>query len=262
MTGSVWSISAGMLLILGGTAEAKTLANALYRQGLDISYSIAGLVRQPDLPCKVISGGFSQYGGLAEYLRKNKIDAVLDITHPFAEKISKAAQSAARQNDIPYWRFVRPEWQALEDDQWRLFSDLKKLQATLQHYQSIFFTIGQLDESWLQKLEQINSHILVRTAVPPKHPLPSNFQWIQGIPPFALADEIALMQQHTIDCLVSKNSGGDKTYAKLEAARKLGIEVLMLERPGLPQADVEFNEPDACKSFIISALSRKKCHKS
>ncbi len=247
-----------MLLILGGTGEAKMLAKALYQQGMAVTYSIAGLVRQPDLPCKVVSGGFSQFGGLADYVRDNQIAAILDASHPFAEKISQSAYAAASVNDIPLWCFRRPAWQAVAGDRWSRFSTVANMQAHIRHYQSIFLTIGQLNQSWLTVLADLDCQVLLRTAVQPKRPLSSKIKWIQGIPPFSLEDEIDVMRQHQIDCLISKNSGGDKTYAKLQAARELGIDVLMLERPTLVQVDAEFNEPDACKSFIIDALSELK----
>ncbi len=247
-----------MLLILGGTAEAKALAHDFHQEGIGVTYSIAGLVRQADLPCKLVSGGFSQFGGLENYIRLNHIHAVLDATHPFAQKISKTVVMVAKQRGIPCWRFIRPEWQAVGADRWSLFPSDRKLQLRLNNYQSVFLTIGQLDQSWLEFLQRFAGTVLWRTAVAPKTKFTSKIKWIEGIAPFSLEDEITLMKRHNIDCLVTKNSGGDKTYAKLQAARKLGIDVLMLERPKLTQADVEFNELDVCKSFIIDALSKTK----
>jgi precorrin-6A/cobalt-precorrin-6A reductase len=218
------------LLILGGTSAAKTLARELHDKGIEVVYSIAGLVRQPDLPCEVISGGFSIRGGLSRYVQDNSITALLDATHPFASKISQTAIDISEQHNIKLWRYKRPEWVATPEDNWTFFYDWSDLLRALAPYQSIFLTQGQLTESMLATLHQHRKSgqlFIHRTAVEPKHRIPEWMKWVQGIGPFTLEDELALIQKFRVKVLVSKHSGGDIPN-KLIAARSLNLPMLLL----------------------------------
>jgi len=241
------------LLILGGTADGRHLASALHASGCSIIYSVAGLVRIPDLACEVISGGFTQFGGLSAYIREHKIQAILDVTHPYAQKMSKSALKSAQQCMIPCWRFHRLAWQPEKGDHWQEFNAWPALVESLKDKKSVFLTAGQVPESVLETLQQYGDQgqvQILRTAVKPKEVLPASIQWHKAIGPFALEDELALMQHHKVDVLVSKNSGGNSTQAKLSAARTLGISVFMFTRPEILPADKEFIERDQCQTFI------------
>lgn len=252
------------LLILGGTADARRLAKRLQlnsagqkRIELDMIYSVAGLVRMPDVDCTVISGGFSQYGGLRTYIEQMGIEAVLDATHPYAEKMTGTAYAVSQQLGLPYWRFHRAAWQPQEGDHWQPFASWAPLLAALVRFKSVFLTAGQLDEATLARLGDYGrqgQRQVLRTAVAPAHALPASMHWVKAIGPFDLANELALMREHAIDVLVSKNSGGQSTEAKLAAARKLGIPVLMLERPALPAGMPVFEELDQCAEAVLNAL--------
>lgn len=221
------------LLILGGTGDAKQLALALVNLGVTVVYSIAGIVRQPDLPCDVISGGFTPHGGLARYIHQHDITALLDATHPFAETMSQTAVLAAEQTGIPLWRYQRSAWQAQADDQWTSFQDWSQLHRHLHSYHSIFLSQGQLSESMLAALlmhRKPTQTFVHRTAIQPKHRHYDWMQWVQSIGPFSLEDELALLAKYQIEVIVSKNSGG-ALPAKLIAARQLGLPVLLLDMP-------------------------------
>lgn len=244
------------LLILGGTREAKTIARTLHHQGVTIVYSIAGLVRQPDLPCKIIRGGFTKYGGLAQYIQENQITGILDATHPFAEKISRNAELATLQTGIPRWHYQRPLWQATPQDQWRWFQDWGQLVRQLTPYQSIFLSQGQLSEPMLAALvmhRKPNQRFIHRTAVKPKH---RPYQWmecIQSIGPFSLESELELLKKHRTEVIVSKHSGGD-IPAKLLAARKLNIPAMLLERADTLGNTSSYNNiPDLINAIVQSA---------
>ncbi|MDI3323975.1 precorrin-6A/cobalt-precorrin-6A reductase [Pontibacterium granulatum] len=239
------------LLLLGGTADARHITKALLEmscvptRSLQIVYSVAGLVRTPKLPCEVLIGGFSQFGGLATYIRDQKIDAILDVTHPFAATMSSTTVSVAKDLGIPCWRFHRPEWQKQPADKWRLFDDWQTLIPTLAAKQSVLLTAGQLTQDAMDQLvTQANEgqRLILRTAAPPRVELPDSVEWIKGIGPFRLESERALFQHYGVDALVTKNSGGVSTEAKLHAARELGVEVFMLQRPELPDADQQFSD--------------------
>jgi len=250
------------LLILGGTGDARRLAQALIKSAklslrpLEIIYSVAGLVRHPQLECEIVSGGFTPFGGLAVYIRQRNIDALLDCTHPYALVMSSNAVTAAAETGIPCWRLDRPAWQKQPGDDWRIFSGWDELLEQVAQYRSVFISSGQLSDSVLEGFKGIISEAeepqsqLLRTAIASVHELPSSMQWLKAIGPFELEDELALMQEHRIDCLISKNSGGQATEAKLEAARILSIPVLMLARPDLPGCDWLFDTLDALQMNI------------
>ncbi len=242
------------LLLLGGTADGRRLANALYVQGIDVIYSIAGLVRQAELPCEVISGGFTQYGGLLRYMKDNNIAAVLNATHPYANTMTLKAQTACRENNITYWRFMRPAWVAGPGDEWIEVDDWHTLLPLLVDKKSIFITAGQIDAdvvSAMQKRAEQGQKQLLRTAVKPEQSLPPGMTWLPATGPFALANERAILARYAIDAIISKNSGGDSTAAKLMAAREAELPVFMFKRPAEAATVHSFSLPDDCMRHVL-----------
>jgi len=248
------------ILILGGTSEAKILAKKLIDiKDIEITYSIAGLVRKAELNCEVITGGFSQLGGLTKYLQQKKIDLIVDATHPFATKMSQQVLRSAQDVNIPCYSFIRPEWLAQTGDNWSLFADEDQLLNELAlaintGSQNVFYTNGQIDRKLAVELDAIAelnetfgpARYIVRSAKETE--LPQYAHWLQAIGPFDLADELALLKEYEVDLIVCKNSGGEATKAKLEAARELGIRVLMLQRPIL--------ENDTAHNLQTGSMSR------
>ena len=220
------------LLILGGTADARHLATALHQSQpcLELVYSVAGLVRQPQVPATVVSGGFSQFGGLSAYCNEQHITGIVNATHPFSTTMGNHATQTSSELGLDYWRFLRPQWQQQAGDDWRLFNTRADLFSALFSYQRTLLTIGQIGPEDLALLNQ-NQHIWLRTAVQPGHELPAQVNWIKAIGPFDEASELALLKQHQIQVIASKNSGGSSTEAKLSAARTLKVPVFMLQRP-------------------------------
>jgi len=261
------------LLLLGGTADARHVVRELNQRGvlqashdrnngLQLIYSVAGLVRMPQVPCDVISGGFSQYGGLKVYIDENGIDAILDVTHPFAKTMSNTAVAVARQCNIPCWRFHRPEWVRQAGDSWQLFDSWQDLIPSLTGKKSVLITAGQLDQALIDQLEQQareqSQQLILRTAAPPRATLPDSVVWIKAVGPFNEQDELALMRRYQVDVIISKNSGGVATEAKLTAARTLGIEVLMLQRPEFDAADKQFSTVADCVSWLEHWLKQQR----
>ena len=242
------------LLLLGGTAEAKRLARTLQQRGIDVIYSVAGLVRQPQLDCRVISGGFTQFGGLPRFIGDAGVNAILDATHPYASNMSATAVAAARDCGIALWRYQRPAWQPRTGDDWREFDDWRELPALTGAYRAVFLTAGRLSAELAARLAAPGSgkgqRQLLRTATRPDFTLPESMNWIEDIGPFTLDAERALFERYGIDALVSKNSGGDATVAKLEVAREQGLPVFLLRRPRLPMAEREFADLDSCADFV------------
>ncbi|PIE00142.1 MAG: cobalt-precorrin-6A reductase [Thiothrix nivea] len=231
------------ILLLGGTGTALTLAQELSQQGYQLTYSIAGLVRQPDLPCQVISGGFTQFGGMAQFVRSQRISLIIDATHPYAVQISHSAATTASECGIPCWRLQRPCWEQQTGDNWQTFQDWETLTGHLMAYRRVFLSHGQLSRQQLEILSRIRTsdqQFIIRTAAPIALNLPEWIQPLAAIGPFDFQDELALLQGLAIEAIVSKNSGGSATYGKIQAARELRVPVLMLQRPELPVVTQEF----------------------
>jgi precorrin-6A/cobalt-precorrin-6A reductase len=223
------------LLIIGGTAEARALAEACApRPELSVITSLAGRTRAPqDLPGEVRVGGFGGADGLARFLRARTIDRVIDASHPFAEQIGRHAAAACEAAGIPRLRLLRPPWRRRPGDRWIEVADLTEAARRLPELgRRAFLSVGHKDLAAFAGLSDV--WLLIRTIEPPK-PLPlDQALWLQGRGPFSVDAELALLCAHGIDVLVTKASGGDATYAKLAAARALGLPMLMLRRPPPP----------------------------
>jgi precorrin-6A/cobalt-precorrin-6A reductase len=237
------------LLILGGTAEARVLAErttALFGRSLQVTTSLAGRTRSHvALAGEVRSGGFGGSEGLAAYLRDAAIDLVVDATHPFATRISAAATTACRAQGVPLLSLVRSSWIPQPGDRWIDVADAAEAATILPSLgRRAFLTIGH---SELQAFAGIpNVHFIVRLVDPPLAALPlASYELILARGPFAIEAERHIMVHHAIDVLVAKASGGASTAAKLDATRALGIPVVMLRRPEDERADCVERVEDA-----------------
>ena len=245
------------ILLLGGTADARKVADALHEAEIKVIYSIVGLVRTPKMDCQVLVGGFTQFGDLATYLEEKSISAILDVTHPYAQVMSNKAVLAAHACGIPCWRFHRPAWQAVTGDVWHEYQHDNDLVQHLAGYARPFLSAGQIDKHLLAELANLPSieQVLWRTAVAPKFKLPAKVTWLKAIGPFDEAQEHSLIEKYQVDVIVSKNSGGDATSAKLAVARKLGLPVWLEQRPELLAADRQFSDLPDCIAACIAAWS-------
>lgn len=226
------------ILLLGGIGEARRLAHRLARDN-KLTYSLAGRAGVPQLPCPVRVGGFGGVAGLSAFLKEGRFDLLIDATHPYAARISLHAHQAAEQTALPLWAYRRPAWQPEPGDDWRIAKDWSDIKTAIEGFHRPFFTLG------LEPLQHAQSipagqHWLVRCLT--ERPATSNLTVLGALGPFALEEELKLMDTHQVDVLITKNSGGQATAAKLAAARRLGIPVVMLERPPLPPADREFED--------------------
>ncbi|AYG46859.1 cobalt-precorrin-6A reductase [Pseudomonas sp. Leaf58] len=223
------------ILLLGGVTEALAIARRLGPQHI---YSLAGIGRVPhDLHCQVRVGGFGGAEGLAHYLREAAITLLVDATHPYAAQISRNAVSAARSVGIPCWALRRPAWQAQAGDDWREVEDWAGLIDALKPFRRPLFTLGREP---LQHLHEIPPEQFWTLRALEACPGNARCEVIGARGPFHIEDERALFQRRRIDVLISKNSGSVATEPKLEVARELGVPVLVLKRPVLPEVDRVF----------------------
>ncbi|WP_018353430.1 cobalt-precorrin-6A reductase [Longispora albida] len=221
------------VLILGGTGEARALAAAC---PYPVVTSLAGRVRDPALPSagEVRVGGFGGPEGLAGWLREAGIGAVVDATHPFAERISANAVTACATAGVPLLVLRRPGWTAGPDDNWHRVPSVADAAAALPSIgERVFLTTGR---QGLATFAPLDLWFLVRTVDPPEGPVPGRMELLLDRGPYLVAGELALMRRHAIDVLVTKDSGGGMTTAKLTAARELGLPVVMVDRPQAPAA--------------------------
>jgi precorrin-6A/cobalt-precorrin-6A reductase len=222
------------ILILGGTGEARELAAALVASGTDVISSLAGRVRQPRLPDgRVRVGGFGGADGLAAFLRGERITRVIDATHPFAAAITANAAQAATGAGVPLLILRRPAWGT--DPSWESVADIRAAANAVREWpgDGVFLTTGRRD---LNAFAADQRHeFLVRTVDPPEGQVPPRMTLILDRGPYTAESESALMRDHRIGLLVTKNSGGPMTAAKLTAARDLGVQVVMVARPPLPE---------------------------
>jgi precorrin-6A/cobalt-precorrin-6A reductase len=223
------------VLLLGGTGEARQLAARLAaRPGVEVISSLAGRTAAPAWPAgRTRVGGFGGPGELAAWLEAERIDAVVDATHPFAAAMTAAAVAATAQRGVPLVVLRRPGWAAGPGDDWRRVPSLAAAAAGLPG-QRVLLTVGRTGLDAFAADQQ--RWYLIRSVQAPEPPLPRRAQLIQARGPFTVADELALMRGHAIDVVVTKDSGGDLTSAKLAAARELGLPVVMVDRPAVPDA--------------------------
>jgi precorrin-6A/cobalt-precorrin-6A reductase len=228
------------ILILGGTAQARELAAELsHREEHQIIFSLAGRTDEPALPDlpggRVRVGGFGGADGLAEYLRAESIDVLVDATHPFARVISENAADAAFEAGTRLLALRRPPWRAQPGDRWVHVPDVPaaaRHAAGLADGLCVFVTTGRMEAAAYAEDERHT--YLFRAVTAPDGVLPPRHTVILDRGPYTVAGESALMERHGVAALVTKNSGGPSTAAKLDAARERGIPVIVVDPPAPP----------------------------
>ncbi|WP_330273840.1 cobalt-precorrin-6A reductase [Lentzea sp. NBC_00516] len=216
-----------MILILGGTGEARELASRVPAVS-----SLAGRVSSPRLPVgEVRIGGFGGVDGLAQWLRDNDVSAVVDATHPFARQITSNAFEACSQLGVPFLILRRPGF--TPQPGWHWVDSVADAARDLPGAR-VFLTTGRQD---LAEFAACPQWFLARMVEPPEPPMPQRIEVLLSRGPFTVDGELELMRSREIDVLVTKDSGGSMTSAKLEAARRLGVPVVIVRRPPLPPAE-------------------------
>ncbi len=258
------------LLLLGGTTESLALAEQLAQKpaehpGLTVITSLAGRTVAHRLPPGEIRvGGFGGAAGLAAYLESAAIDLVVDATHPFAATISRNAALACNSAGVPRLQLLRPAWERVTGDLWHGVPNIDAAAKALPAAgQTVFLAVGRQELARFAGSPGLR--LIARMIDPPDDNRADNsganrcgsfsdFEIILARGPFGEADEEALFKSAHVDMIVSKNSGGDATYAKIAAARRLGIPVLMIDRPA-PEPGDNAATVDAALAWISAQLS-------
>lgn len=221
------------LLILGGSTEASALARALAGDArFAPTLSLAGRTQAPVLPpIPARIGGFGGVTGLAGWLRAERIAAVVNATHPFAARMSASAAAACAETGTPLLRVLRPAWTPGPGDDWREVADMAAAaRAPGAAPRRVFLTVGRQDLAPFAGMPQ-HAYVIRSVDPPPPETLPPRATVISARGPFDVAAETALLRDHAIDVIVTKNAGGSATEGKLAAARALGVPVVMVARP-------------------------------
>ncbi|WP_370416791.1 cobalt-precorrin-6A reductase [Streptomyces fradiae] len=242
------------VLILGGTTEARALAGLLH-DDVRVTSSLAGRVATPRLPAgEVRIGGFGGADGLAAWLREHSVDAVIDATHPFAERISFNAAGAAATAHVPLLALRRPGWVPVEGDDWHEVASLEAAAAALDGLgdgvDRVFLTTGRMG---LAAFADRPEWFLVRSVDAPEAPMPARTEVLLDRGPFGLDGEREILSRHRIDVLVTKDSGGAATAPKLQAAREAGIPVVVVRRPPVPQGVPTAATPEEAAAWVRKA---------
>jgi precorrin-6A/cobalt-precorrin-6A reductase len=241
------------LLLLGGTSEARALAARLH-PGVDVISSLAGRVPDPALPVgEVRIGGFGGVDGMRRWLSEAAVDAVVDATHPYAATITAHAAAVCDELGLPHLVLVRPAWDS--GDAIVVASDVEAANTVAaEGYSRVFLTTGR---SGTAAFVNVDAWFLVRAVTgPDSDTLPRRHEIVLSRGPYHYDDELALLREHCIDALVTKNSGGTMTRAKLDAAAALGVAVVMVDRPPLPAGVTTGSTVDEAVAWVRSTGSR------
>lgn len=241
------------VLILGGTAEARDLAARLEAKGVPLTSSLAGRVSQPRLPVGPVRvGGFGGAEGLRAWLGEHDVTAVVDATHPFAGTMGRHAAQASSQSGVPLLRLARPGWADHPGAaSWTWVDGHVAAQEAADEAGGVpFVTTGRQTlhhhvEAWADR------PAVVRLVEPPEHPLPSAWTVLRSRGPFDVAGEEALMHEHGVGVLLTKDSGGSYTEAKLDAAARLGIPVVVVARPPRAEGVAQVSDAQAATDWVL-----------
>lgn len=224
------------LLLLAGTLESRSIAVALSRESnLSVTVSLPGPVCQPQAygwPVRI--GGWGGEENFRAFLEREQFDGIIDATHPFATGITHRASRLADALSIPYVQFLRPAWMPVEGDKWTFVNAEADAARHIPKGATVFLGTGRHKIEEFENLSERKIFCRVRESVDPPYPF-ANGRYLLQKGPFSVSEEVVTLRGLGIDWLVARNSGGQGSWPKIEAARELGIPVAMIRRPLQPE---------------------------
>lgn len=240
------------VLLLGGTAEARGLARHLARFPVELTVSLAGATQSPaGYAGTMRKGGFGGSAGLARWIKAQSVSLLIDATHPFAAAMSRNAAEASRLAECPLLRLARPAWEPEPGEQWQQHPTLEAAISALPAGARVFLATGSGSSDALATRPDLTMFL---RSIEPVAALPEHVTPILARPPFSFEEECGVMQRHAITHMVVKNSGG-AGRSKLLAAKALGVQVLMIERPPQPEVVETLYDMTAMLERITACLS-------
>ena len=198
------------------------------------------------------SGGFGGVEGLCRYLAAERFDVLVDATHPFAAVISHYAKEAAERSGLPLLRLERPAWAPEPADRWVEVANNVAAVSAIPPQARVLLTIGRKEVGPYFARNDITG--IARMIEPADTEVNDNWRVLRARPPFSLDKELQILSDHSISHLVTKNSGGQETYAKLVAARMSGVAVIMIRRPLKPSVPT-VADPFSALAFLDQSVS-------
>jgi len=238
------------VLLLGGTAEARELAERLHPD-IDVVSSLAGRIPNPALPVgEVRTGGFGGAEPMRQWLADNRVDAVVDATHPFAAAITSRTADICADLGVPHLVLHRPPWDSPDSIAVDSAAEAAEV-LERERFSRVFLTSGR---STIGAFTQSTAWFLIRVVIDP-HPeaLSLRHSILHSRGPYSYDDELGLMREHRVHALVTKNSGGEYTRPKLDAAAALYIPVVMINRPPLPPGITKVETVDEAVAWVRAA---------
>lgn len=226
------------ILLLAGTFEARVLAKKLEEKfsGVRLTASFAGAVKDlPDLGVPTRIGGFGGIEGLCQHLQTENVSLIIDATHPFAAQMSWNAFHAAERENTAILRLERPAWQQAPNDLWHPVASMGDAADAIPEGAHPFLAVGRKEVATFYRRGDIIG--TARMIEPPPVPLPDHWSLVLARPPQSTEEEVELFKEKGITHVVTKNSGGTRAYAKVEAAQQMQLPVIMVDRPDLPSTD-------------------------
>ena len=243
------------LLLLAGTSEARRLAARLALEGVPALASLAGVTREPSaLALPTRRGGFGGDEGFSDFLDDHRIAAVIDATHPYAARITRRTHSVCSTKGVPLLRLERPGWSPREQDRWRFVANEAEAVARIPGDAVVFLATGRQSlPAWTGLRAR---RVYLRVIDPPTAALPFTGDYVVGRAPFDRASEAALFRHLGVTHLVAKDSGSADARPKLDAARDLGVEVILIRRPSRPEGLTVVETTEQALAWVKMLLLR------
>lgn len=253
------------VFFLAGTSDARALALEIQQTGYDV---LATVVTE-NAAAELRNSGLNVRTGrltseeMASFIRENEFSVVVDASHPFAEEASKNAIGAAQQCGVPYIRYERDSQTFAYENMTVVDSYVEAAEEAAEKKGVIMLTTGSktLEIFTKRLLEEPDTRLIARMlprvdnmekcerlGLPQK-----NIVAIQG--PFTKEFDKALYRQYGVTVMITKESGRvGSVDEKVEAAKELGIDIILIGRPAIDYGTVYSGFTDVIQELQKASL--------